>query len=281
LSAGKPERRKNYLSAEKLIPQILRFDSLPSTNLEAARQAAAGADEGLCVVADEQTAGRGRLQRRWISPKGAGLYFSVIFRPAFEQSAWPLLTLMAAVAVHDALLDACHLKTDIKWPNDILAENKKLCGILAETVETPAGRAVVVGIGINLTKNSFPFELKESATAVELVQDQTPELETVLAALVSSLASHYHQMQRSDGPEQIVRAWCARSSYGQGKHVRVNDGGKEFVGTTSGVESDGALRVETDDGEIRILHAGEVQSIRPTTIQAQLSTSNLESNDKR
>lgn len=265
------------MSTEKLIPQILRFDSLPSTNLEAARRAVAGAAEGVCVVADEQTAGRGRLQRRWVSPKGAGLYFSIIFRPPFEQSAWPLLTLMAAVAVHDALFDVCHLKTDIKWPNDILAHDKKLCGILAETVETPAGRAVVVGIGINLTKNSFPSELKERATAVELVQGQTPQLEAVLAALVRSLASYYDQMQRPGGPEQTVRAWCARSSYGQGKRVRVNEGDEYFVGTTSGVERDGGLRVQTDDGEIRILHAGEVQSIRPINMQQHLSTSN----DKR
>ena len=104
-----------------LAAQILRFDSLPSTNLEAARRAGEGASEGLCVVASEQTAGRGRLERQWVSPKGAGLYFSIILRPGFEQSAWPLLTLMAAVAVHDALLDSCALQTDIKWPNDLLA----------------------------------------------------------------------------------------------------------------------------------------------------------------
>src|SRR2546422_5904157 len=103
---------------ETFIPQILGFDSLPSTNLEAARQAVEGAGEGLCVVAGEQTAGHGRLQRQWVSPRGAGLYFSIILRPRFEQSAWPLLTLMAAVAVHDALLDSCALRTDIKWPND-------------------------------------------------------------------------------------------------------------------------------------------------------------------
>ncbi len=126
----------------RLSSQILRFDSLPSTNTEAARRAIEGAAEGVCVVASEQTAGRGRLQRQWVSPKDAGLYFSIILRPQFEQSLWPLLTLMAAVAVHDALLEACDLETDIKWPNDILVNEKKLCGILAETVETSRGRAV-------------------------------------------------------------------------------------------------------------------------------------------
>src|SRR6201986_1895685 len=122
-------------------PTILRFDSLPSTNTEAARQASLGAREGLCVVAREQTAGRGRRERAWVSPKDAGLYFSVVLRPRLDAREWPLVTLAAGLAVRDALFEACALETDIKWPNDLLARGRKLCGILAETVETPRGRA--------------------------------------------------------------------------------------------------------------------------------------------
>src|SRR6266700_6166504 len=118
-----------FTRMKAFVPTIVRFDSLASTNTEAAQRALQGAPEGLCVVAEEQTAGRGRLQRDWVSRKGAGLYFSVVLRPRFAQSAWPLLTLMAAVAVHDALLDSCSLETDIKWPNDILVNEKKICGI--------------------------------------------------------------------------------------------------------------------------------------------------------
>src|SRR5436309_13190204 len=104
-----------------LRPVILRFDSLPSTNTEAARQAAQGAPEGLCVVAREQTRGRGRQERIWISPADAGLYFSIVLRPdKLAPQSWPLLTLMSALAVRDALLEACKLQTDIKWPNDIM-----------------------------------------------------------------------------------------------------------------------------------------------------------------
>src|SRR5215212_5976700 len=103
-----------------LRPLILRFDSLPSTNTEAARQAAQGAPEGLCVVAREQTRGRGRAGRDWISPIDAGLYFSIVLRPVgLPAQAWPLLTLMAALAVRDALFEACGIEPDIKWPNDI------------------------------------------------------------------------------------------------------------------------------------------------------------------
>lgn len=245
-------------------PQILRFESLPSTNSEGAQRAIAGAPEGLCIVASEQTAGRGRLQRHWLSPKNAGLYFSIIFRPQLEQTVWPLLTLMAAVAVHDALLDAFGVETDIKWPNDLLVNGKKICGILAETVETPLGRAVVVGIGINLTNSSFPPELETVATSVENAANQKPDLEAILEALVRKLASRYEVLNQVGGPEAIIREWCARSSYGGAKLVRVSGVGSNetLVGTTRGLERDGALRVETDSGEIRIVRAGDVTAVR-------------------
>src|SRR5918998_799864 len=151
----------------RLTPTILRFDSLPSTNTEAARQAALGAPEGLCVVAREQTAGRGRRERSWASPKDAGLYLSVVLRPALEARLWPLLTLAAALAVRDALGEACGLEADIKWPNDLLAGGRKLCGILAETAEGTRGRAVVLGVGVNLNGRAFPEELSDTATSVE------------------------------------------------------------------------------------------------------------------
>ena len=247
-----------------LTPQILRLDSLPSTNLEAARRAGEGAPEGLCVLASEQTAGRGRLERPWVSPKGAGIYFSIILRPSVEQSAWPLLTLMAAVAVHEALLDSCALQTDIKWPNDVLANNKKLCGILAETVETSMGRAVVVGIGINLTNHSFQAVLDKVATSVEAVTQQTPDLEVVLEALVRSFVMYYQILQQPYGPEAIAREWCKRSSYSEGKRIRVSYGNESFLGTTCGIESDGALRVETSEGKINTVRAGDVTAVRPS-----------------
>ena len=243
-------------------PQILRFASLPSTNVEAARRAVEGAAEGLCIVAAEQTAGRGRLDRQWVSPKDAGLYFSVILRPRMDQHLWPLLTLMAGVAVHNALLDSCELATDIKWPNDILANDRKLCGILSETVDTPVGRAVVVGIGINLTNKSFPSELDQVATSIEASIGITPNLETVLEALIRAFASQYQVLQKPTGPEDIVAAWSAHSSYGMGKQIQVTDTKETFAGTTRGLERDGALRVETDTGEIRIVRAGDVASVR-------------------
>src|SRR5690348_5141184 len=158
-------------------PRVLRYESLPSTNTEVARLAAEGAEEGVAVVADEQTAGRGRLQRAWSSPKGAGLYSSILLRPTLALDRWPLITFVAALATGDALLEASRVETDIKWPNDLLAADRKICGILAEAIETPAGRAVVVGIGINLTDDAFPHEIANVATSVATQSGRPPERE--------------------------------------------------------------------------------------------------------
>jgi BirA family biotin operon repressor/biotin-[acetyl-CoA-carboxylase] ligase len=249
-----------------LTPTILRFDSLPSTNDEAARQALAGAPEGLCIVAREQTAGRGRQHRTWQSPKDAGLYFSILLRPSIATSGWPLIPLMAALAVADALRQSASLATDIKWPNDILARGRKLAGILAETVETPTGRAVVLGIGINLDDRAFPFELRELGISVAAETRSAPSPETILQSLTAALARRYENLLDEGGAESVVHEWSARSSYAHGKLVRVALADEIFEGRTSGLEPDGALRVETSDGMVRIVRAGDVTALREVKI---------------
>lgn len=242
-------------------PRILRYESLPSTNTEVARLAQLGAEEGLTIVADEQTAGRGRLHRSWSSPKGAGLYCSVLLRPAFAIDRWPLLTFVAALATGDALLEAAEVQTDIKWPNDLLASERKICGILAEGNETPAGRAVIIGIGVNLTDDAFPRELASVATSVAR-EGRRPEREAILAALLQALARWYALLHESDGAEKIVASWASRSSYAVGKLVQVTNGDEVVQGVTSGVENDGALRLETARG-LQLIRAGDVTSVRP------------------
>ena len=133
---------------------------------------------------------------------------------------------------------------------------------MAETVETPLGRAVVVGIGINLTKHSFPEELELVATSVETATGRSHDFETLLGNLIISLKKHYAALREADGPEKIIREWCARSSYAEGKLIRVVESNESLVGTTRGLERDGALRVETPSG-LRIIHAGDVTSVRP------------------
>ena len=245
-------------------PKIIRFNSLPSTNTEAARRAQQGAEEGLTIVAGEQTYGRGRLKRRWLSPAGAGLYASIVLRPGLDHASWSLIPLMAALAVHDALVDAYALDVDIKWPNDILLAERKLCGILAETVETNSGRAVVVGIGINLTTEAFPAELREVATSIQEATGQAPDSDGVLQFLLRALADRYALFQAGDA-QRIIHDWAKRSTYAQGKSVFVTSGDDSFSGITRGLESDGALRVETVAGEIKVVRAGDVTSVRQTS----------------
>ena len=244
-----------------LKPRVLRFESLPSTNTELARLASEGAAEGLSILADEQTAGRGRLQRAWSSPKGAGLYFSILLRPAIPQNYWPLITFMAALAVGDALREACGLQTDIKWPNDLLSGERKICGILAEAIDTPPGRAVILGIGINLTQNAFPPELANVATSVAEATGQQPDREQILASLSVALSRWYSLFAE---PAQIIDAWTNRSSYAIGKLVQVSNADDVWQGTTCGIEPDGALRLRTSSGDIKLVRAGDVYSVRPS-----------------
>jgi len=251
--------------SQHFTPTVLRFDSLPSTNTEAARQASLGAREGLCVVAREQTAGRGRRERAWVSPKDSGLYFSIVLRPLTDAREWPLITLAAAVAARDALEDSCALQADIKWPNDLLARGRKLCGILAETVESAQGRAVVLGVGVNLTNRAFPPEILATATSVEEETGRAPDPAQLLEALMRQLARRYEELHAGDGAALILREWEARSTYARGRRVRVALAEETFEGTTRGLEPDGALRVETDE-RIRVVRAGDVTAVREVKI---------------
>jgi BirA family biotin operon repressor/biotin-[acetyl-CoA-carboxylase] ligase len=243
-------------------PNIVYLDSVASTNTEAARRAQAGAPEGVTVVANEQTAGRGRLDRYWVSPLNAGLYASIILRPSLKLESWTLIPLMAAVSVHDALIDSCNLATDIKWPNDIIAGERKLCGILAETLDTGIGRAAILGIGINLTSAAFPSELADVATSVEEQTGKRPDRVALLYSLLSAVGKRYEELQSGDGGSRITAAWIANSSYANGKRVVVTSEEMSFQGVTRGLERDGALRVETIDGEIIIVRAGDVTRLR-------------------
>ena len=237
---------------------ILRFDTIDSTNTEAINQAKRGADEGLCVVARQQNAGRGRHGRVWISEKDAGLYFSIVLRPKIENKFLPLITLMTAVAVADVLRELYGLKPDIKWVNDIHINGKKISGILAETVETAKGLAVIVGIGINLRSSNFPPEIAETATSIEAEINRKVDIEELLNAVTRFFNYIYRILQNKNGAAAIIDEWTKRSSYAFGKTVRVTLENETVTGTTDGLEENGALRVKTGAGETRIIAAGDV-----------------------
>lgn len=244
---------------------VLKFDSIDSTNTEAINQAKRGADEGLCIVAREQSAGRGRHGRSWVSQKDAGLYFSLVLRPKIELRLLPLITLMSAVAVHDSIEEAFGLECDIKWVNDLHIDGKKVCGILAETVETGKGLAVVVGIGLNLRAANLPPEIAESATSIEQQIGRIPNIEIFLPKLTSLLGEYCDLLY--ENAEKIRTEWSARSSYAHGKEVKVIVQNETVYGITRGIEENGALRLELETGEVKIIHAGEVTKLRRAEVK--------------
>lgn len=240
---------------------VIKFDSLASTNTEAAEHARRGAVEGLCIVADEQTAGRGRQGREWRSGKGSGVYMSLLLRPRLDMKHLPLLSLMAAVAVHDVLLEDLHIDADIKWPNDVLVGEKKICGILSEIVETSHGTAVVLGIGINLTSQGLP-DIATSISAESAVSGTRDALVDAVNGKIGPLYELAHTR-----PSAILDAWRDRSSYFEGKMVSVSTGDGSFTGITCGLEANGALRIRTSDGGVKAVQAGDVERLRTAEIE--------------
>jgi len=240
---------------------IIRFDQIGSTNTEALNHARRGAEEGLCIVARQQTEGRGRHGRTWVSPKDAGLYFSIVLRPTIEPRFLTLITLMAGVAVHDTLAEF-GLRPDIKWVNDLLVNEKKIAGILAETAETEKGVAVVVGIGINLRSSNFPTEIAETATSLEAESPRTVTFSELEETLVRFIGHFYDMLQSPNGPDETLREWQRRSSYSSGKQVVVRLANETVTGTTDGLGPNGALRVRKTDGKTVTVTAGEVERLR-------------------
>lgn len=242
---------------------ILRFDSLESTNTEALAEARAGADEGVCIVARRQSAGRGRHGRIWASPEGSGLYFSIILRPALEPKFLTLITLMTGVAVYDTLTEF-GLGPDIKWVNDVLVNEKKICGILAETTDTSKGLAVIVGIGINLTSGNFPDEIADTATSIRQETGRKVNADELAETLTKFFGYFYSILNGETGPVDIGKEWQRRSSYFSGKSVRVVLENETVTGMTDGIEVNGALRIRKNDGSTVIVQAGDIEQLRAT-----------------
>lgn len=243
--------------------EIITFDIIDSTNIEALKMAKAGSAEGTAILAREQTAGRGRFGRSFASPKDGGVYFSIILRPRLTLDKLPLITLMAGVAVHDALQEI-GMNPDIKWVNDVYVNDKKICGILCENTATDQGNAVVVGIGINLLSTNFPPEIADTATSVQNETGNVMTGKELVEILVKYLQFFYGELNEPSNGKSIIDEWKKRSSYYSGKNVKVTTDGETLFGITDGLEPNGALRVRSSDGNISIIQAGDVEQLRST-----------------
>ncbi len=241
---------------------IHHYETIGSTNDQL--KAMADALEFTCVTADEQTAGRGRRERSWHSAPGDGLYLSVLLRPDIEASKIPLLSLMAAVAVAETIrgFQISNLRLDIKWPNDVLLNGRKVSGILIESTSTPNETPrFIVGIGVNLNHPSFPPELSDIATSLQLECGNHFDVASVRNALLDRLAFWYEEL-RQHRARKILQRWQALSSYACGKQVVVIFDHEELRGETVGLNDSGALLLKTASGEIRTILAGEVKHLR-------------------
>ncbi|MEW6128815.1 MAG: biotin--[acetyl-CoA-carboxylase] ligase [Acidobacteriota bacterium] len=235
----------------------LHFDTLDSTNTEARKLANQGAAEGVCVVAREQTAGRGRLGRNWNSPAGAGLYLSIILRPNASPARAAFITLAAAIAVAETLIQDFHTPADIKYPNDILVNGKKICGILVESSITENKlEYAILGIGVNIAQPDFPDELKTIATSLRIEANLGITPDEFLEPLLVKL-NHWY-IEALANPAAIIEGWQTLSSYARDAKIRVISNDSIIEGTTRGLTASGALLVELDDGQIREIVSGDI-----------------------
>lgn len=246
-----------------LLPEILRpllrgtifhgrlhhFYKIASTNTSAMASAAEGAEEGTVLLAEEQTAGRGRGSNSWQSPRSTGIYCSVILRPQLPPLKVLVLSLAAGLAAQAAIrqLDP-RVKVDLKWPNDLLIDGRKVAGILTEmNAEATRVRYLVIGVGINVNQHSFPKDLP--AISLQLATGSAWSRVELAAALLKSLDREYRQLLQDPGAqESILQRFAAGSSWVQGKHVVIQENGSTLEGTTEGLDANGFLRVRTAHG---------------------------------
>ena len=250
---------RDGLSTKRIGTEFHYFSELDSTNIFARRLAEQGAAAGAIVIAERQTQGRGRLGRSWISPPYLNLYLSIVLRPELPPAHAPQITLMAAVALADTVASFASSPVLIKWPNDILVNSKKLAGILTEA-SSNSGRIefVILGIGINL---NFPAELmpraiRARATSLLIATQNGVRRELFLRRLIQDLDQCYGILDES-GFGAIAPRWQARFAL-RDRRVRIDILDGAIFGRARGLDREGALIVESDDGQLQRVIAGDV-----------------------
>jgi len=240
---------------------LIVYQMVTSTNDVARDLALRGAPEGTTIISMQQSAGRGRLGRTWISPAGDGLYLSAILRPRVSPGKSPVLTLAAAVSVAETLALDYGVTADIKWPNDVLGSGKKISGILIEAaIEGADLQYVIVGIGVNLRQQEFPEHIRDTATSLRVETGISVSPQEFAGRLLPRLESAYQIAIACS--REIIERWEARSTYAHGRAVRITSSDEYVDGITRGLSESGGLLLELDSGELREIASGEV-SLRP------------------
>ncbi|MCK4623026.1 MAG: biotin--[acetyl-CoA-carboxylase] ligase [Desulfuromonadales bacterium] len=254
---------KKDLNRQLIGRSIHCLNEIDSTNVRARQLAEEGATDGTVVVADRQSAGRGRLGRRWESPSAVNLYCSILLRPQIPVQQAPQLTFLSAVAVAEILNQLYQLPARVKWPNDVLVGEAKIAGLLNEmNAETDQIHFVILGIGVNLnmTREQFPTQLNYPATSVLLETGQKADRTVFIRALIEKLDAYYLEF-KAEGFIPIRRRWEALSDL-MDSRVQVDMGSGFLQGTVVGLDSDGALRLQRDDGHVERILAGDVRPLQ-------------------
>jgi BirA family biotin operon repressor/biotin-[acetyl-CoA-carboxylase] ligase len=254
----KVEKIMSMLETEYVGREIHYFQKLSSTNTVAKEQAKKGAKEGTVIIAETQTHGHGRLNRPWISPKG-GVWLSVILRPKFAPEEAPKMTLITSVAVAKTLHRLYSLKAEIKWPNDVLVDNKKVCGILTEaSTNGKTVNFIIVGIGINanFTLEALPDNLQMTATTLKEVLRENVNVEKLICALLKEFEEQY-VLFREKKFKALLEEWRRLAGF-LGKKIEVTSFGESWIGRAVDIDESGALIIELADGERKRVLAGDV-----------------------
>ena len=257
-----PDMLRQRLKGSLFGKRIYHFFKTDSTNRVALELGHAGEPEGAVVVAEEQTAGRGRAGRAWHSDRAVGIYATLLLRPRLAPVQAPLLTMMAGLSARSAVQAVTGLTVDLKWPNDLMINGKKTGGILTEMHAEPGQiRFVIVGIGLNVNQEKFPGEIASVATSLRVEAGKPQSRMEVLVRLLREFESDYNRLQR-EGVASVVQRFESVSSYAKGKRVRVSNGTESYVGTTAGLGPEGLLQVEREDGRLMTVISGDVAEAR-------------------
>lgn len=234
------------------------YSGINSTNLQAKLDAESGAKQGALVVADMQTAGRGRRGRSWSSPAGTNVYFTLILKPDYAADRVSMVTLVMALAVAEGIRETCGMEAGIKWPNDIVINGKKACGILTEmSVEREYIQHVVIGVGINVGLQEFAPEVAAAATSLQAECGRKVPRAALVAHIMEAFEKYYalflEELDMSPLLEEYNRLLVNR-----GREVRILDPKGEFTGVSQGIDRTGELLVELPDKTVANVYAGEV-----------------------
>lgn len=252
---------KSSLSTSWLGRTVKVMKTVDSTNLEARRLAEAGASHGTLVTAEEQTAGKGRRGRSWVSVPGQGVWMSFVLRPDVELENSSMLTLIAALAVEKGIRDAAGVEGKIKWPNDVLVNGKKVCGILTElSAQMDELNYIVVGIGINANIDQFPEEVRDKATSLFLETGEPADRIKLLSQVLDHFEQDYETFKETQDFSALMDEYNGYLAH-FGQEIKVVRGNDEYICRSGGINRRGELIVEDSLGRTKEIFSGEV-SIR-------------------